>query len=118
MLLPVMAMVICSGKPSGNVLVNTNVASWELLGIAKNSDPVLLHRAKMEEKDFIDKMRVCDVVPRSTAAEKKNRVIRTRWATVNKGSDDAPQLRAGVPRSSVVVMVTNTSTSLRRLAWR
>ena len=33
----VMAMVICSGKPSGSVFVNTNVASWERLGIAKNS---------------------------------------------------------------------------------
>ena len=40
----------------------------------------------MEEKDFIDKMGVCDVVPRSAAAEKGCRV--------NKGSDDAPQLRA------------------------
>ena len=48
----------------------------------------------MEEKDFIDKMGVCDVVPRSDAAEKGCRVIRTRWVTVNKGSDDALQLRA------------------------
>ena len=37
LLLPVMAMVICRGKPSGSVFVNTNVASWERLGIAKNS---------------------------------------------------------------------------------
>ena len=58
-------------------------------------DPVLVHRAKMEEKDFIDKMGVDDVVPRSAAVEKGCRVIRTRWVTVNKGSDDAPQLRAG-----------------------
>ena len=57
-------------------------------------DPVLVHRAKMEEKDFIDKMGVYDVVPRTAAAEKGCRVIRTRWVTVNKGSDDAPQLRA------------------------
>ena len=35
-----------------------------------------------------------DVVPRSDAAEKGCRVIRTRWVTFNKGSDDAPQLRA------------------------
>ena len=39
-------------------------------------------------------MGVYDVVPRSDAAEKGCRVIRTRWVTVNKGSDDAPQLRA------------------------
>ena len=70
LLLPVMAMVICRGKPSGSVFVNTN------------------------EKDFIDKMGVYDVVPRSDAAEKGCRVIRTRWVTVNKGCDDAPQLRA------------------------
>ena len=48
----------------------------------------------MEEKDFMDKMGVYDVVPRSAAAEEGCRVIRTRWVTVNKGSDDAPQLRA------------------------
>ena len=48
----------------------------------------------MEEKDFIDKMGVYDVVPRSDAAEKGCRVIRTRWVAVDKGSDDAPQLRA------------------------
>ena len=27
-------------------------------------DPVLVHRAKMEEKDSVDKMRVCDAIPR------------------------------------------------------
>ena len=53
-------------------------------------DPVLVHRAKMDQKDFIDKMEVYDVVPRSGAAERGCRVIRTRWVTVNKGSDDAP----------------------------
>ena len=37
LLLPVMAIVICRGKPSGSVFVNTNVASWGRLGIAKNS---------------------------------------------------------------------------------
>ena len=37
MSLPVMAMVICRGKPSGSVFVNGNVAASEQLGIAKNS---------------------------------------------------------------------------------
>ena len=64
------------------------------VGHCEEFDPVLVHRAKMEEKDFIDKMGVYDVVPRSAAAEKGCRVIRTRSVTVNKGSDDAPQLRA------------------------
>ena len=39
-------------------------------------------------------MGVYDVVPRSDAAEEGCRVIRTRWVTVNKETDDAPQLRA------------------------
>ena len=98
-----MAIAICRGKPLGSVFDNTNVASW---GHCEEFDPV----------DFIDKMGVYDVVPRSAAAEKGCRVIRTRWVTVNKGSDDAPQLRAdGLPRSSVVVAVTNTSSSQRHL---
>ena len=63
------------------------------VGHCEEFDPVLVHRAKMEEKDFIDKMGVYDVVPRSDAAERGCRVIRTRWVTVNKGPDDAPQLR-------------------------
>ena len=39
-------------------------------------------------------MGVCDVVPRSNAAEQGCRVIRTSWVTVNKRSSDAPHLRA------------------------
>ena len=70
----------------------------------------------MEVKDFIDRMGVYDVVPRSAAAEtvrddiqaltltrhaksdvqpaRQICVIRTRWVTVNNGPDDAPQLRS------------------------
>ena len=65
------------------------------VGHCEEFDPALVQRAKMEEKDFTDKMGVYDVVPRSDAAEKCCRVIRTRWVTVNKGTDDAPRLRAG-----------------------
>ena len=65
------------------------------VGHCEEFDPALVHRAKMEERDFIDKMGVYDVVPRSDAAEKVCRVIRTRWVTVDKGTDDAPQVRAG-----------------------
>ena len=36
------------------------------------------------------------------------------WSQSIKGSDDAPQLRA----RWVAQVVTNTSTSLRRLTWR
>ena len=66
----------------------------EAVGHCEEFDPVLGHRAKMEEKDFMDKMGVYDVVPRSAAAEKGCRVIRTMRFTVSKGSDDAPQSRA------------------------
>ena len=48
----------------------------------------------MEEKDFTDKMGVYDFVSRSDVADQGCRVIRTRWVTVNKGSDDVPQIRA------------------------
>ena len=64
------------------------------VGHCEEFDPILVHRAKMEEKDFADKMGVHDVVPRSDAAKKGCRVIRTRWVTVNKGSDDNPQIRS------------------------
>ena len=64
------------------------------VGHCEELDPALVHCAKMEEKDFIDKTGLYDVVPRSNAAEKECRVIRTRWVTVNKGSDDAPRMRA------------------------
>ena len=76
------------------------------VGQCEEFDPALVHRAKMEEKDFIDKMGVHDVVPRSDAAEKGCRVIRTRWVTGH------------VLRSSVVVAVTNTSTSQGHMTLR
>ena len=76
------------------MFVNTKRGILGAAGHCEEFDPVLVHRAKMEEKDFTDKMRVYDAVPRSDAAEKGCRVIRTRWVTVDKGSDDAPQLRA------------------------
>ena len=56
-------------------------------------EPVLVHRAKMDEKDIVDKMGVYDIVPRSDAAAKGCRVIRTRWGMANKGSDEKPQFR-------------------------
>ena len=65
-----------------------------VVGHCEEFDPVLVHRAKMEEKDFVDKIGVHDIVPRSDAAKKGCRVIRTRWMA-NKGSDDNPQIRAG-----------------------
>ena len=65
-----------------------------VVGHCEEFDPVLVRRAKMEEKDFVDKMGVCDVVPWSDAAKKRCRVIRTRCVMENKRSDDNPQIRA------------------------
>ena len=62
--------------------------SLDAVGHCEEFDPVLVHRAKMEEKDFVDKMRVYDTVPRSKAAMKGCRVIPTRWVIANNGSDD------------------------------
>ena len=56
--------------------------------------PVLVHRAKMEEKDSIDKRGLYDVVPRTDAGKKGCRVIRIHLVLANKGSYDRPQLRA------------------------
>ena len=92
LLQPATAMVTCRGKPSRSVYVNTNVASWGAVGHCEEFDPALVHRAMMEEKDIIDKMGVYDVVARYDAAEKR---MPCHSHTVNKGSDDAPQLRAG-----------------------
>ena len=83
---------ICRGKRE--VCTSTQMwypGGWTLRRVRPSSGPSCqdggerLHRQEG----------VYDVVPRSDAAEKGCRVIRTRWVTVNKGSDDAPQLRAG-----------------------
>ena len=78
-------------------------------------DPVLVHRAKMEEKDFVDKM--CAYDSRSDAAKKECRAFRTRWVTANKGSDDNPQIRARSLKSSVADVVTNMSASQQHPIW-
>ena len=44
-------------------------------------------------------MIVYDVVPRADAARKVCRVIRTRWVSANKGTDDQRQLRVRWHRS-------------------
>ena len=73
----------------------------DVVGHCEEFDPVLVHRARMEEKNFVDKMKVHDVVPRSDAAKNGCRVIRTRWAMANKGSDDKPSDTRKVGRRGV-----------------
>ena len=73
----------------------------DVVGHCKEFDPVLVHRARMEEKNFVDKMKVYDVVPRSDAAKNGCRVIRTRWAMANKGSNDKPSDTRKVGRRGV-----------------
>ena len=90
------------------------------VGHCEEFDPVLVHRANMEEKDFIDKMGVYDVVPRSTATEKK--------VAVSFAPDGSRSIKGlmtllscvldGSPKNSVAVAATSTSTSQRRPIWR
>ena len=46
-------------------------------------DPFLAHSAEVEVKDFVDKMKVCGVVPRPDTS-----------VSANKGADDPLPLRA------------------------
>ena len=98
-----MAIGICRGKQLGSVFDNTNVASW-------------VHCEEFGPVDFIDKMGVYDVVPRSAAAEK----YAVAFAPDGSQSISDPMtllsyVPGGLPRSSVVVAVTNTSSSQRHL---
>ena len=84
----------CRRGQSQSVCAKYTCGTLGVVGRCEEFDPVLVHRAKMEEKDFVDKMGVYDIVPRSDAAKKGCRVIRTMWVMANKGSDDIPQIRA------------------------
>ena len=73
-----------------STVVVTPGGSWALRRVRPSSGPSCQDGGeRLHRQDG-----VYDVVPRSDAAEKGCRVIRTRWVTVKKGSDDAPQLRA------------------------
>ena len=50
-----------------------------ILGHCEEFDPVLVHRAKTQEKDFVDKMGVV------RCREERCRVSRTRWVMVKQG---------------------------------
>ena len=67
---PAVAIVICKGKPSLTVCVNNKCGTLGAVGYCEKFDPALVHRVKMKETDFMDKMGVYDVVPRPDAAEK------------------------------------------------
>ena len=95
------------------------MCGFRAVGRCAEFDPVLVDHAEMEEKDFIDKMGVYDVVLHSDAAEKGFRVFCTRWVTIDKGSDDTLQLRVRwVVQEFVVIAVTSTSTSQRHPIWQ
>ena len=68
--------------------------SIDAVDVEHQYDPALLATAKLEEKAYIEKMRVYDVVPRGEAARDRCRVIKTRWVIADKGSEDRPALRA------------------------
>ena len=71
-----------TGGRSPSVRASTHA---ELRAVEKyvQLDPVLVHRAEMEEKDFVDKMELCDVVSRTDAGKKGCRVIRIQWVLAN-----------------------------------
>ena len=73
-----------------------NLVGKEVNAVDEESqyDPQLLKKAKLEEKAFIEKMGVYEVVPRSEAAKRRCNVIKTRWVIANKGTEEKPQLRA------------------------
>ena len=93
LLLPVMAMVICGGKTSGSVLVNTNVASWEQLGIAKNSiqfcSVVPRWRRRLHRQD--GSLRRCSAI---RCCGERVPCHSHQMGHSQQGSHDAPLLRA------------------------
>ena len=119
LLLPVMAIGNLQRKTIGKCVRQLNCGILGAVGHCEEFDPVLVHRAKMEEKDFLVQMGVCDVVPRSVVAEKgavlfapdgsQSTRVRTTLHNCESG---------GLHRSFVVVMVANTSAPQRRLTWR
>ena len=78
LLLPVVALVICRGKPSRSVFDNSNVASWSswaLRRILPSFGPSCQDGGENRQ-------------------DRSLRRCPTRWVTVNKGSGDALQSRA------------------------
>ena len=110
-------MVTCRGKPSLSVHVNTNVYPGAV-GHGEEFDPALVHRVKMEEKVFMDResvmsfrdpmLRRKDVVSFAPGGSQSTRDPMTLFSCVPGGS----------LKNSVVVAVTSTSTSQRRVALR
>ena len=80
LLLPVVALVICRGKPSRSVFDNSNVASWSSWALRR-----ILPSFGPSCQDGGERLLRQDRSPRRCP---------TRWVTVNKLSDDAPQSRA------------------------
>ena len=86
-----------------------------VMGHCEGLDPVWVHRAKMEEKDFVDKMRVCDMVPRSDAAKKGCRQVGHGEQGVGRQTSEYAQ--GGSHRSFVAReegRETNTSIAQKR----
>ena len=88
------------------------------VGHCEEFDPVLVHRAKMEEKDFIDKMSMMSF---------RDPLLRRKGA-VSFAPDGSQSIRGpmtlltyvpcGLPRSSMVIAVTDTRSAQRHLTWR
>ena len=82
--------------------------------------PVLVHRAKMEEKDIIDKMGVHDVVPSPMLRREDVVSFAPGGSLSTQGQVTISRyVPGGSLKNSVVVVLTNTSTSQRHpiLRW-
>ena len=87
------------------------------VGHREEFDPVVGHRAKMDEKDTVDKMGVYDIVPRSDAAAKglsghSNKVGHGEHGVRRQAS---VACKVGSRKSFVARKETSTSTPRRRL---
>ena len=59
---PATAMGPAEEDKSQSVCAKYTCGTLGVVGHCEEFDPVLVHRAKMEEKDFVDKMGVYDIV--------------------------------------------------------
>ena len=75
----------CRMSRGSSIFLRPEVAAGVCREVCAPLDPVLVQRAKMEEKKLVDKMKVHDVVPRADAVKNECRVVRTSWVLAEWG---------------------------------
>ena len=89
-----MATAVCRGKPSGSSLINTDVASWGQLGIAKNLTQLLFIAPRWRKKTSWTRWRSMTSFRDPLLRRMGVVSFAPGGSQSTKGSDDAPQLRA------------------------